>query len=156
MNTLSDRIPQAGLEFLLSRVLTPRVSADDVMWYIRGIYSAKSANDAEWVAVRDRVAVAVKRAREQSLPTLIEARTYRYRGHSMSDPGKYRTPDEIEERKKSDPILNAETKLREMGVSDAELEKLNASVEAEVEDCVRFAEESAEPDESLIEAFNYA
>ena len=63
MNTLSDRIPQAGLEFLLSRVLTPRISADDVMWYVRGIYGAKSANDAEWVAVRDRVARTLTRMR---------------------------------------------------------------------------------------------
>lgn len=106
--------------------------------------------------VRARVATAVKRAREQSLPTLIEARTYRYRGHSMSDPGKYRTNDEIEERKKNDPIFTAENKLRGMGVSDDEIAKINASVEAEIEDCVRFADESPEPDESLIEAFNYA
>ena len=63
MNTLSDRIPQAGLEFLLSRVLTPRISADDVMWYVRGIYGATSANDAEWVAVRDRVARTLTRMR---------------------------------------------------------------------------------------------
>ena len=63
MNTLSDRIPQAGLEFLLSRVLTPRISADDVMWYVRGIYGATSSNDAEWVAVRDRVARTLTRMR---------------------------------------------------------------------------------------------
>lgn len=63
MNTLSDRIPQAGLEFLLSRVLTPRNSADDVMWYVRGIYGAKSASDVEWVAVRDRVARTLSRMR---------------------------------------------------------------------------------------------
>jgi pyruvate dehydrogenase E1 component alpha subunit len=106
--------------------------------------------------VRDRVAVAVKRAREKSEPTLIEALTYRYRGHSMSDPGKYRTSDEIEERKKSDPILRAEEKLRSWGVTEDELAKINASVEEEVDDSVRFADESAEPDESLIEAYNYA
>jgi pyruvate dehydrogenase E1 component alpha subunit len=106
--------------------------------------------------VRDRVAVAVKRAREKNEPTLIEALTYRYRGHSMSDPGKYRTQDEIEARKKDDPIARAEASLRGMGASDDELAKINASVEAEVEDCVKFADESAEPDESLIEAFNYA
>ncbi len=63
MNVLSDRIPQAGLEFLLSRVLTPQISADDVMWYVRGIYGAKSASDAEWVAVRDRVARTLTRMR---------------------------------------------------------------------------------------------
>lgn len=63
MNTLSDRIPQAGLEFLLSHVLTPRISADNVMWYVRGIYGVKSANDAEWVAVRDRVARTLTRMR---------------------------------------------------------------------------------------------
>jgi pyruvate dehydrogenase E1 component alpha subunit len=106
--------------------------------------------------VRERIGAAVTRARETGMPTLVEVRTYRYRGHSMSDPGKYRTAEEIEQRKKLDPITRAEDKLRAMGVTDDELAKVNASVEAEVEDCVKFAEDSPEPDESLIEAFNYA
>jgi pyruvate dehydrogenase E1 component alpha subunit len=106
--------------------------------------------------VRNRIGVAVERAREENRPTLIEVMTYRYRGHSMSDPGKYRTSDEIEQRKQKDSVLRAEAQLRELGVDEAELQKLHASVEAEVEDAVKFAEESPEPGEELIEAFTYA
>ncbi len=106
--------------------------------------------------VKRRVGEAVARARETSKPTLIEVRTYRYRGHSMSDPGKYRTADEVEERKKTDPILRAETDLRTLGLVDADFARIEAEIEFEIEDCLRFAEESAEPGEELIEAFTYA
>ncbi len=106
--------------------------------------------------VRERVAEAVNRARAESLPTLIEVQTYRYRGHSMSDPGRYRTADEVEARKKDDCIANAEKTLREMGVHDDVFATIEREVEAEVEDCVRFADESPEPGEELIEAYTYA
>ncbi|MFO0609576.1 MAG: pyruvate dehydrogenase (acetyl-transferring) E1 component subunit alpha [Polyangiales bacterium] len=112
------------------------------------------ANDVR--VMRDRVAEAVKRAREESQPTLIEVLTYRYRGHSMSDPGKYRTADEIEERKKDDCLANAEAALRAAGVSDAALAAVDEEVTREVDDAVRFADESPEPGEELIEAYTYA
>ena len=85
--------------------------------------------------VKRRVGEAVARARETSKPTLIEVRTYRYRGHSMSDPGKYRTADEVEERKKTDPILRAETDLRTLGLVDADFARIEAEIEFEIEDC---------------------
>lgn len=107
--------------------------------------------------VRKRIAVAVERAREEQRPTLVELRTYRYRGHSMSDPGKYRTQDEIDEHKRRDALIRAEGQLRErFSVSDDELAKLAAEVDAEVDDAVRFADESPEPGEELIEAYTYA
>lgn len=106
--------------------------------------------------VRERVAVAVERARRESLPTLIEVQTYRYRGHSMSDPGKYRTAEEVEAHKKNDCIANAETALRALGVTDDALAAVSQAVEAEVDDAVRFADESDEPGEALIEAYTYA
>jgi pyruvate dehydrogenase E1 component alpha subunit len=112
------------------------------------------ANDVR--VMRERVGEAVRRAREESKPTLIEVLTYRYRGHSMSDPGKYRTADEVEARKKDDCLANAEAALREAGATDATFAELEASVEREVEDAVRFADESAEPGEELIEAYTYA
>jgi pyruvate dehydrogenase E1 component alpha subunit len=106
--------------------------------------------------VRRRVGAAVERARDELRPTLIEVMTYRYRGHSMSDPGKYRTAEEIEQHKQKDSLLRAERQLRELGVADAVLAGLNAEVEAEVDDAVRFADESPEPDEALIEQYTYA
>jgi pyruvate dehydrogenase E1 component alpha subunit len=113
-------------------------------------------NSSDVLEVKKRVGVAVERAREESRPTLIEVMTYRYRGHSMSDPGKYRTADEIEARRKRDSLVLAEAALRAQGVGDEALRALEAEVDAEVEDAVRFAEESPEPGEELIEAFNYA
>lgn len=113
-----------------------------------------AANDV--MEVEARVGAAVARARKESLPTLIEIMTYRYRGHSMSDPGKYRTADEIEARKKDDCVARAAAKLREMGVTEEDLAAIDAEVEAEVEDAVGFAEESPEPGDELIEAYTYA
>jgi pyruvate dehydrogenase E1 component alpha subunit len=91
---------------------------------------------------------AVNRAREGGHPTLLEARTYRFMGHSMSDPlhGVYRTKEEVEEQKKRDPIAQLAHRLREDGaLDDAALDALDAEVRAEVEDAVRFADESPDP-----------
>ncbi len=111
------------------------------------------ADDVE--TVRDRIAVAVKRARETSMPTLVEVRTYRFRGHSMSDPAKYRTAEELEDRKKKDPVFRARVEL-EAGWGKGELEKMEADIEAEVAAAVKFAEESPEPDMSVLEPTTYA
>ncbi|MBI5516380.1 MAG: pyruvate dehydrogenase (acetyl-transferring) E1 component subunit alpha [Deltaproteobacteria bacterium] len=108
------------------------------------------------LTVREHFQTAVQRAREESLPTLLEVQTYRYRGHSMSDPGKYRTAEEVEARKRNDCVHRAELVLQEWGVTEEELQAVGRSVEAEVEDAVRFAEESPEPSEELIEALTYA
>jgi len=97
----------------------------------------------------------VKRAREASLPTLIEVRTYRFRGHSMSDPAKYRTQAELDEHKKRDPLHLARTMLGAFGLNEAQLKLLEDGVEHEVADAVRFAEESPEPDPSILAATTY-
>lgn len=106
--------------------------------------------------VKARFGAAVDRARRESRPTLIEVQTYRYRGHSMSDPGKYRTPEEIEEHKKFDAIARAAHTLTELGLSAEELSRIDAEIDAEIAAAVRFAEQSPEPGEELIEAFTYA
>jgi len=93
--------------------------------------------------VRDRIGQAVERARAGDGPTLIEILTYRFRGHSMSDPGKYRTSEEVEERKKKhDPLRISRAKLLDEGVSEADLDALHEEVEEGVQDAVKFAEES--------------
>lgn len=110
---------------------------------------------ADVLEVEQRIAEAVHRAREQSLPTLVEIRTYRFRGHSMSDPAKYRTQQELEEQKKRDPLLRARTKLTDGGYTDARLKSLEEEVEAEVAEAVKFANESPEPDASLLMPTTY-
>jgi pyruvate dehydrogenase E1 component alpha subunit len=100
---------------------------------------------------------AVKRAREESLPTLLEARTYRYMGHSMSDPGNYRTRAEIEKHQERDPIKLFINDLKANGIiSDDDLARIEAKVKEDVEQSVRFAEESPLPDESELTSDIYA
>jgi pyruvate dehydrogenase E1 component alpha subunit len=107
------------------------------------------------VEVHAKIGEAVRRAREESMPSLIEIRTYRYRGHSMSDPGKYRTAAEVEEHKKRDPLTLSRARLAELGMNDAAFAELEASVEAEVADALAFAESSPEPTPDLLEPTTY-
>jgi pyruvate dehydrogenase E1 component alpha subunit len=99
------------------------------------------------VKVKRRIAEAVQRARDTGEPTLVEVITYRFRGHSMSDPGLYRTKDEVEEWRRRDPLNRARGKLADLGVPEPELDALDAEVKAEIEDAVAFAEQSAPADE---------
>ncbi|MFY7839431.1 MAG: thiamine pyrophosphate-dependent dehydrogenase E1 component subunit alpha, partial [Lacibacter sp.] len=109
---------------------------------------ADSIDGMDPEAVHEAVARAVKRGRAGEGPTLLEIKTYRYKGHSMSDPQKYRSKDEVEEYKQRDPIETSKQKLLEVfGVSEAEIEAINERVRVEVEECVKFAEESPWPSE---------
>ena len=84
-------------------------------------------------------------AQRESLPTLIEAKTYRYRGHSMADPAKYRTKEDLNEWKDRDPIKLTSEKLDSLNMKDVR-EKIDKKIEAEIADAVKFAEESEMPD----------
>ena len=98
--------------------------------------------------VHNAVLRAVNRAREKGGPTLLEIKTYRYKGHSMSDPQKYRSKDEVEEYKEKDPIDHVLKVLQdEYKISEADIEVINDRVKKEVEDCVAFAEESPWPND---------
>lgn len=102
-------------------------------------------------AVHEGVSRAVKRAREGDGPTLLEIKTYRYKGHSMSDPQKYRSKDEVEEYKQKDPIESAlQVILENKWATEAEIEVIQQRVELEVNDSVTFAEESPWPDDSEV------
>ena len=108
-------------------------------------------------AVHDAVTRAVKRAREKGGPTLLEVKTYRYKGHSMSDPAKYRSKEEMEEYKLQDPIETTLRKLKEeYKISDKDIEAINERVKAQVEEAVQFAEESPWPDDSEVYKDVYA
>jgi len=100
-------------------------------------------------AVHEGVTRAVKRARNGEGPTLLEMKTYRYKGHSVSDPQKYRTKDEVEDYKNQDPITKVHSTILENKF--ATIEELNAideKIAGIVEASVKFAEESPWPDDS--------
>ncbi|HEU4763602.1 MAG TPA: pyruvate dehydrogenase (acetyl-transferring) E1 component subunit alpha, partial [Gemmatimonadales bacterium] len=100
------------------------------------------------LAVRAATDRACARARKESLPTLLEIRTYRFMGHSMSDPihGHYRTKEEVDEQRKRDPISTWSQRLIAAGVMDeAAVKAMDAEVTAEMEDAVKFADEAPEP-----------
>jgi pyruvate dehydrogenase E1 component alpha subunit len=101
--------------------------------------------------VHEGVARAVKRARDGEGPTLLEMKTYRYKGHSVSDPQKYRSKDEVEEYKNQDPITKVAKKILENKyASEADLKAIDDKINAIVEASVKFAEESPWPDDSEV------
>jgi pyruvate dehydrogenase E1 component alpha subunit len=103
-------------------------------------------------AVHEGMERAVKRARAGEGPSLLEIKTYRYRGHSMSDPAKYRTKEEVEEYKERDPLtVVLKTIQKNKWATDAEIEAITEKVKQEVEHCVEFAENSPWPsDDELL------
>jgi pyruvate dehydrogenase E1 component alpha subunit len=104
-------------------------------------------------AVRRATERAVARARAGGHPTLLEVRTYRFMGHSMSDPlhGVYRTKDEVEQQKQRDPITQLSHALQDSGALDPDgLKALDADVRAEVDAAVKFAEAAPDPDPAAL------
>ena len=121
---------------------------------VRDLYQRGSAygiprrdvNGMELLTVTAALGEAIDRARKEKKPSLIEVETYRYRGHSMSDPGKYRTKEEVEEMMRHDPILLfAEVLKKDFKVEAADLEVMDKDVLAQVAECVRYAEQSPWP-----------
>ncbi|MEH6665219.1 MAG: pyruvate dehydrogenase (acetyl-transferring) E1 component subunit alpha [Brevundimonas sp.] len=101
------------------------------------------------LAVRDAVKRAVERARSGEGPYILEVKTYRYRGHSMSDPAKYRTKEEVDEVKKTrDPIELIKGLLADAKATEDEIKAIDAEIKAIVAEAVQFAQESPEPDPS--------
>lgn len=98
------------------------------------------------VAVTKAVEKAVKRARNGNGPTFLEAKTYRYKGHSMSDAQHYRTKDEVKEYQKIDPINTTLEYIKQNNcASDKEIESINEEVKKTIADAVKYAEESPFP-----------
>jgi len=109
------------------------------------------------MAVREATLRAIERARKKSLPTLLEVRAYRFMGHSMSDPGNYRTRDEIAKYQERDPIVLFKDSLKEAKVfGDKDFEKIEQEALAAVDAAVKFADESPLPNESKLFTDVYA
>ncbi len=135
---------QYGMGTSLARAMSLRDIAQKACAYEM---AAEFVDGMDVLAVREATMRAVERARKDYLPTLLEIRTYRFMGHSMSDPGNYRTRAEIEKYQERDPIkLFSASLLEEKVVDEKALEEIDRKVREEVEDSLRFAEESPVPD----------
>jgi len=134
---------QYGMGTLFSRVS----SVEEL--FVRGTsynIPGKQVNGMDVLEVYDNVREAVKTVRETSQPLLFEIKTYRYRGHSMSDPAKYRTKEELESYRQQDPILILKKQLVTEKIFDEEkLETIDGDAKRISAQSVQFAEESAEP-----------
>jgi pyruvate dehydrogenase E1 component alpha subunit len=103
------------------------------------------------IKVAEAMHEAIERARRGDGPTFLEMKTYRYRGHSMSDAQHYRTKEEVEEYKKIDPITQVLDIIKESNyATDAEIEAIDQRVKDLVEECEKFAEESPYPDLNIM------
>ena len=101
------------------------------------------------IAVRDAALKAMDHCRSGKGPYILEMKTYRYRGHSMSDPAKYRTRDEVDEiRQNSDPIDNIKSILDKFGLKDESLKVIDTEIKSIVGNAATFAQESLEPSEA--------
>jgi pyruvate dehydrogenase E1 component alpha subunit len=130
-----------------------RALAQTDIWRFAETYGipGEAVDGMDVLAVRDIVAPAVARARADGTPSLIEARTYRFRGHSMRDPAGavYRTKEEVEREKLRDPIvLFRERALKGRWLSEDDVREIDKSVNDLVDEAVAFADASPEPPES--------
>lgn len=108
--------------------------------------AALQANGMDVDDVREKTAEAVHLARTESQPTLLEIRTYRYKGHSMSDPGKYRTKEELQKHMDRDPIALYDLRLQEEGVLDQEtFDKMDERAREIAQEAYDYAEKAPEP-----------
>jgi pyruvate dehydrogenase E1 component alpha subunit len=111
----------------------------------------KQVNGMDVVEVYHDVKEAVERVRAESTPLFLEIKTYRYRGHSMSDPAKYRTTEELESYKKQDPILILKSRMEESGsLTEEQYATMDGAFKQICDNAVKFAEESPEPDPSAL------
>ena len=100
------------------------------------------------LAVREAAIRAIDYCRSGKGPYILEMKTYRYRGHSMSDPAKYRTRDEVDKiRKTSDPIENIKSLLNKMGIEDKTLKDVDTDIKSVIAEAAKFAQDSPEPSE---------
>lgn len=118
---------------------------------------AKQLDGMDVDAVHRGVSEAVERARHGSGPTLIEAVTYRFKGHSMADAVSYRTREEEQTWHPSDPVVTFRQRLLAEGITtEAELDEIDREVDAVIDDAVQFAEESPEPSMAQVQQLVYA
>ncbi|MEP7221885.1 MAG: pyruvate dehydrogenase (acetyl-transferring) E1 component subunit alpha [Novosphingobium sp.] len=124
-------------------------SSAETEFYRRGTafrIPGMNVNGMDVLEVRKAAQIALEYVRGGNGPVLMELKTYRYRGHSMSDPAKYRSREEVQEmRDKHDPIEAAKVELIAMGVAEDKLKDIDKRIRAQVSEAADFAENSPEP-----------
>ena len=130
-----------------------RTTSQEDLWKLGEPYEMPSmpVDGMDPVKVAEAIDKCVKHARDGKGPSLLDIKTYRYRGHSMSDAQQYRTKDEVEEYRKIDPISQVEKIIisKKYGTK-SDIEKIDKKVKAIITDCEEFAESSPFPDKSLM------
>lgn len=115
---------------------------------------SRSVNGMSVESVHEALTEALEHVRAGKGPYYLEIKTYRFKGHSVSDPGKYRTKDEVNEYKEVDPVKVTKGKLLALGLTD-EVKAIEAKIKAEVEDAVEFADSSAYAPAKDLYKYNY-
>ncbi|MDX9703700.1 MAG: pyruvate dehydrogenase (acetyl-transferring) E1 component subunit alpha [Candidatus Auribacterota bacterium] len=130
-----------------------RVSSVDDFSLMAASYGmqGKQIDGMDVLNVFDEVSATVNRIRNDNIPALLEIKTYRYKGHSMSDPAQYRTREELEEYKKLDPIVILKIDMMDNNLlTEDEFKEMDKQCKAKATESVTFAEQSAEPQESSL------
>jgi pyruvate dehydrogenase E1 component alpha subunit len=125
-----------------------RSSAETEMWRRAAAYrmEGERVDGMDLFTMREVGERVIAKVRETRRPVLLEAMTYRYRGHGSADAAKYRTPEEVEEWRQRDPIGVVEAHLlKESALTEQQIEQIHTEVQAEIEECLDFAEQSSFP-----------
>ena len=145
-------------QYAMGTPLYRTLSVEDVSVRARGYpMEAEIVNGDDVLEVREAVRRAVERARKERLPIFLEAKTYRFRGHSVADPAKYRTKEEVQKWMERDPIQVLGQRIRTLGIANEEqLRALDEEAKAQVQDAVQFAESAPPPAPETVAEHVYA
>ncbi len=145
-------------QYAMGTPLYRTLAVDDVAVRARGYpIESEIVNGDDVLEMREAVRHAVERMRKEPAPFFLEAKTYRFRGHSMADPAKYRTKEEVQRWMERDPIHILGARMQTLGIASEEtLKQVDEEVRVQVKDAVDFAEASPEPDPSTAAEYVYA
>jgi pyruvate dehydrogenase E1 component alpha subunit len=145
-------------QYAMGTPLYRTLSVEDVAVRARGYpMDSEIVNGDDVLEVREAVRHAVNRARRESLPFFLEAKTYRFRGHSVADPAKYRSKEELRKWMERDPIRLLGERIQTLGIATEEqLQALDDEVKAQVQDAVEFAERAPAPEPDTVGEHVYA
>jgi pyruvate dehydrogenase E1 component alpha subunit len=145
-------------QYAMGTPLYRTLSVEDVAVRAAGYPMASEiVNGDDVLEMREAVRHAANRARQQHVPFFIEAKTYRFRGHSVADPAKYRTKEEVQKWMERDPIHILADRTKKLGIAnDEQLQALDDEAKEVVRDAVAFAEESPLPAPETVEDYVHA